>query len=71
VHDVTLSNPLSPPVRGWEQVAATAERTAEPFRDGEFASVEIIDRYVTHELAYVVEIVWDETKIGASEEITP
>ena len=26
--DVTLANPLGPPARGWEQVAATMERAA-------------------------------------------
>jgi ketosteroid isomerase-like protein len=69
--DVTLSNPLSPPARGWEQVAATTERAAAPFRDGEFVSAERIERYVTSELAYVVEIERGEAKIGASEEMTP
>ena len=39
--DVTLNNPFSPPARGWEQVAATMDRGASPFRDGEFLSAEI------------------------------
>jgi ketosteroid isomerase-like protein len=68
---VTLSNPLSPPARGWDEVAATTERAAAPFRDGEFASAEIIERYVTPELAYVVEIERGEAKIGRSEDVTP
>jgi len=34
--DVTLNNPLSPPARGWEQVAATADHAASNVRDGEF-----------------------------------
>ena len=38
--DVTLNNPFGPPVRGWEQVAATTDRAASPFRDGEFTSIE-------------------------------
>jgi hypothetical protein len=33
--DLTLANPLGPPVRGWEQVAATIERGASNIRDGE------------------------------------
>jgi enamine deaminase RidA (YjgF/YER057c/UK114 family) len=33
--DVTLANPFFPPVRGWEQVAETLERTAARLRDGE------------------------------------
>jgi len=69
--DVTLNNPLFPPARGWEQVAATADRGAAPFRDGEFHSAEIIAKYITAELAYVVEIERGEAKVGASEESTP
>jgi ketosteroid isomerase-like protein len=69
--DVTLSNPLSPPAHGWEQVAATIERAASPFRDGEFVSAEIIQKHTTPELAYVVEIERGEAKIGGREETTP
>ena len=69
--DVTLNNPLSPPARGWEQVDAAAERAASPFRDGDATSFETIAKYVTSELAYVVEIERGEAKVGASEDITP
>ena len=69
--DVTLNNPVSPPARGWDEVAWTMERAAAPFRDGEFLSVEIIVKHITHELAYVVEIERGEAKIGGREEITP
>ena len=69
--DVTLNNPLSPPARGWEQVAAAADRAASPFRDGEATSFETIAKCVTPELAYVVEIERGEAKVGGSEEITP
>jgi hypothetical protein len=54
--DVTLANPLGPPVRGWEQVAGATERATSQFRDGEIVGYEIIEKYVTPELAYVVEI---------------
>ncbi len=69
--DVTLNNPLSPPARGWEQVAATMDRGAAPFRDGKFLSAEIIQKHVTPELAYVVEIERGEAKVGGREEATP
>jgi ketosteroid isomerase-like protein len=69
--DVTLNNPFSPPAHGWEQVAATIERAASQFRDGEFVSAEIIEKHVTPELAYVVEIERGEAKVGGSEEIIP
>jgi ketosteroid isomerase-like protein len=69
--DVTLNNPLSPPAHGWEQVAATMDSAAAPFRDGEFLSAETIEKHVTPELAYIVEIERGNAKIGGSEDITP
>jgi ketosteroid isomerase-like protein len=69
--DVTLNNPLSPPARGWDEIAAAADRAASPLRDGEATSFETIAKCVTPELAYVVEIERGEAKVGGSEEITP
>ena len=69
--DVTLANPLGPPVRGWDEVAKAAEHAASQVRDGEFVSAEIIEKNVTPELAYVVEIEQAKAKIGGSEDITP
>ena len=69
--DVTLANPLGPPAHGWEQVAATIERAASNFRDGEMVGFEIIERYVTPELAYVLEIERQQAKVGAREDIVP
>jgi ketosteroid isomerase-like protein len=69
--DVTLNNPLSPPAHGWEQVAATMNSAAAPLREGEFLSAETIEKHITPELAYIVEIEWGEAKVGGSEDITP
>jgi ketosteroid isomerase-like protein len=69
--DVTLANPLSPPARGWEQVAETSERAASQFRDGEMVGFETVAKYVTPELAYVVHIERAKAKVGGGEEITP
>jgi len=69
--DVTLANPFGPAVRGWEQVAKVSEHAASQVRDGEFVSAEIIEKNVTPELAYVVEIEQAKAKIGGSEDITP
>jgi ketosteroid isomerase-like protein len=59
--DVTLANPLGPaspeigPVaHGWEQVAPTQEHAASRFADGEEVDFEIVEKYVTPELACVV-----------------
>jgi len=69
--DVTLAKPYGPPVHGWEQVAEVIDRAASQVRDGELVSVEIVERHVTPELAYVVHIERPEAKVGGSEEITP
>ena len=69
--DVTLANPFGPAVRGWEQVAQTMERAASNFRDGEDIRYETISKYVTPELAYVVQLERAKTKVGGSEDITP
>jgi ketosteroid isomerase-like protein len=69
--DVTLANPFFPPVRGWDKVAETLERTASRLRDGEFVGSETVAKYVTPELAYVVSLVREKAKVGGSEDITP
>ena len=69
--DVTLANPLGPPVRGWEQVAETIDRAASNFRDGEFTGFENVVKYVTHDLAYIVEIERTKAKVGGREDVAP
>jgi ketosteroid isomerase-like protein len=69
--DVTLANPLGPPARGWEQVAATMERAASYLRDGEMVAFENVAKYVTPELAYIVWIERAEGRVGGSEDIIP
>ena len=69
--DVTLANPLGPAVRGWEQVAAAAERAASQFRDGESVGFEILAKYVTPELAYLVEVHRGKARFGARQDIAP
>ena len=69
--DVTLANPLGPPARGWEQVAATVERAASNFRDGEMVGFETIAKYVTPELAYAVWLERANVKLGGMEDFAP
>jgi ketosteroid isomerase-like protein len=69
--DVTVNSPFVPPVRGWERVAEVTDRAVAQFRDGEVVGYEIIERHVTPELAYVVEIERGKAKVGGSEDITP
>ena len=69
--DVTLANPYGPPVRGFDEVAKTIEHAASLRSDGTFVEWQIVAKYVSAELAYVVQIERAEAKIGAREEITP
>jgi ketosteroid isomerase-like protein len=68
--DVTLANPLGPPARGWEQVAATIERASSFMRDGEDLHCETVAKYVTAELAYTVWIERVKAKVGGREDVT-
>jgi ketosteroid isomerase-like protein len=69
--DVTLANPQGSAARGWEQVGATMEHAASSRRDGETVGFEIIAKYVTPELAYVVEVERLEAKVHGGEDISP
>ena len=69
--DVTLANPFGPPVRGWQQAAATMERAASNYRDGEIVGFERVAKYVTPELAYIVEVERYRAKVGGGEELAP
>jgi ketosteroid isomerase-like protein len=67
--DVTLANPLGPPARGWDEVAATIERAASNFRDGEDLRFETVSKYVTAELAYTVWLERVKAKVGGRDDI--
>ena len=69
--DVSLANPFGPPERGWDEVAKTTEHASSLCSDGEFVGFEIVAKYVTAELAYIVEIERAKAKIGPREDITP
>ncbi len=69
--DVTLANPLSPPAHGWDEVNAAGERAASQLRDGEMVGFEIIEKYVTDELAYIVRVERARAKVGGSEDLAP
>ena len=69
--DATLANPYNPPVRGWERIAEVTEHAASLRRDGEATGFEIVSKYVTPELAYIVQIERLKAKVGGREDITP
>src|SRR5215212_5789542 len=69
--EVTLAPPFGPPTHGWDEVASSMERGASQFRDGENVGFEIIERYVTSDLAYVVRVERAKTKVGSGEDVAP
>ena len=76
--DVTLANPLGPaspeigPVaHGWEQVALTQEHAASRFSDGADVDFEIVEKYVSAELACVVLIERMKAKVSGREDAPP
>jgi ketosteroid isomerase-like protein len=69
--DVTLANPLGPPARGWEQVAQTMERAASQLREGEKVGFEIVAKYVTAELAYLVWVERTKARVGGRQDVAP
>src|ERR671916_370992 len=69
--DVTLANPYGPPVRGWDEVARAVEHAASLRSEGTFLGWQIVAKYVTAELAYVVQIERAKAKVGAREDISP
>ena len=69
--DASLANPYNPPVRGWERIAEVTEHAASLRRDGEATGFEIVSKYVTPELAYIVQIERLKAKVGGREDITP
>ena len=69
--DVTLANPLGPPVRGWSQVEETTDRAAAQGRGGELTGWETISEYATADLAYNVGIQQSRLKLGGADELSP
>jgi ketosteroid isomerase-like protein len=67
--DVTLANPRGGIAHGWEQVAKRMEDVASGRREGEM-SFEIVEKFVTPELACVVQMERAKAKFGASEDVT-
>src|SRR5215813_10178883 len=62
--DVTLGNAFGPDVRGRQNVEATLAGAASHDRDGEVTDVELIAKYVTDNLACIVEVERGRSKVG-------
>ncbi|SRR6266498_2832737 len=69
--DVSLANPIGPPIRGWDQIEQTLERVASQVREGEPIRFERISEYASADLAYVLEIERTRARVGGSEKMAP
>jgi len=67
--DVTLANPLGPPVRGWRQVGQALDSAAATIREGEPTQWESISQVVMTDLAYCVEIQRTRAKLSGADGI--
>lgn len=67
--DVSLANPLGPPVRGRDQLEQTMERASSQIRDGQIDAFDRIAEYATADLAYIVEIERTRVKVGGTDEV--
>ena len=68
--DVAIANPFFPLTRGREQVVARLERSVQNFSDGEVGFQNVV-KWVSDELACIVELEEWRTKVGGREEVTP
>ena len=66
--DVTLANPLGPPVKGWDLVRGVMERAASVVRDGTDLTFDVICSVETADLAYDVAIERFRAKLGGGNE---
>ena len=69
--DATLLNPFGSLDHGFEQVAQRMERFASQLSDGEVTSFDVLEKYVTPELAYVVWVERSKAKAGGRQEVLP
>lgn len=69
--DVTLGNPFGPYARGRKKVEETLAGAATHYRDGEVTGVELIAKYVSDDLACVVEVERGRAKVGGGAQPLP
>src|SRR6478672_6366044 len=69
--DATLANPISPPMRGWNQIEGAIDRAAAQLREGERCTWEHISGYATADLAYSLDIQRTRMKVGDGGELAP
>ncbi len=65
--DASLANPFGPVAIGWKKIAETMERAASNYADGKATSFEGLAKYVTPNLAYIVEVERFKARVGGKE----
>jgi ketosteroid isomerase-like protein len=68
--DVAIANPFFPLTSGREQVVERLERSVQNFSDGEVGFQNVL-KWVSDELACIVELEEWKAKVGGREEVTP
>ena len=66
--DVTLGNPFGPYARGRRKVEETLDRAASNYRGGESTGIELVAKYVSNDLACIVEVERGRSKVGGAKE---
>jgi len=69
--DASLANAFGLPACGWDELAATMDRTASNLRGGGMVALEEVAKHVTPELAYTVWLEQQKAKVGAEQDVTP
>jgi ketosteroid isomerase-like protein len=68
--EITLANPFGGIAHGREEVIETLDRAASNFRDGHTTGFETIERLVTPDLAFTLEIEPYVAKVGGSSDLS-
>lgn len=69
--DVCLADPISPAVRGYQQVVSTAVNSASNYHDGKTIGFDNMVKVVTSDLAFIVEIEHYSAKVADRQETIP
>jgi ketosteroid isomerase-like protein len=69
--DITLGNPFGPYACGRRRVEETLAGAASNYRDGEVTGVELVAKYLSGDLACVVEVERGRAKVGGAKELAP
>src|SRR5919197_5456095 len=67
--DVTLANPVSLPVRGWNHIAETLDGVASQLRDGEPIGFDRVSEFASGDMGYIVEIERTRARIGDADDM--